>query len=92
MSADLPSENELLRWLSEPVEILVIPSHVFVHNANNYPVLSEAHEKVVLQFLRMRTNLAIKIQANEETSLIKNIQYLQFLVAENEKISDPMFG
>lgn len=92
MSTDLPSEDELLRWLGEPVEILIIPSNIFIYNANNYPVLSRAHKAVVLQFLKMRSNLAIKSYGDENVNLNNYITYLQFLINENNKNPDPMQG
>lgn len=89
---DLPTEKELLRWLGEPVEVLIIPSNIFIYNAKNYPVLSRAHKAVVLQFLRIRCSLAIKVHADEYPNLINYVQYLEFLVTENNKNPDPMAG
>jgi type II protein arginine methyltransferase len=39
LSEDIPSEEELARWLGEPVECLIIPSQLFIINQKNYPVL-----------------------------------------------------
>lgn len=44
MSADLPSDEEIKRWIGERVGLLVIQRACFTNNANNYPVLSLKHK------------------------------------------------
>lgn len=88
MTADLPTTEELLRWTGEPVQILVIPSDIFISNAKNYPVLSKAHKSVLLQFLKFNVNLAVKANASDIVHLRNCIQYLKYIVSEHEKSID----
>lgn len=85
MSADLPSEEELLRWLGEPVEMLIIPSDIFINNPKNYPVLSKAHQSVVMQFLNQKSHLCIKAN-NADGQRLKNcVDYLKYLIQMKPK-------
>lgn len=78
VSADLPSKEEILRWLGEPVELLIIPSNVFITNAHNYPVLSKAHQNVVSKFLsKTKCKFVIKGTGDEMHRLQNHVEYLQ---------------
>lgn len=92
LTADLPSKEELRRWLGEPVELLIITSDVFISNANNYPVLPKAHKSVVVQFLKMKASLAIKTNIADSHHLRNCVAYLKHLIGENQKDVDVMNG
>lgn len=83
LSADLPSREHILRWLGEPLELLIIHSDIFILNRKNYPVLSKAHQAVVIQFIRMGVNLALKTTSEDQTSLKNYVDYLKHLIAHN---------
>jgi len=59
LTADLPSEREIERWLGEPVKALVIPTAIFITNKKGFPVLSRAHQNVVRSFLKVRLSLSV---------------------------------
>ena len=59
LTADLPSEQEIERWLGEPVKALVIPTAIFITNKKGFPVLSRAHQNVVRSFLKVRLSLSV---------------------------------
>lgn len=88
MTADLPSAEELLRWNGEPVHILIIPSDIFIANASNFPVLSKAHQSVLMQFLKHNVNLAVKANATDTIHLRNCIDYLRHMVSAHEKTYD----
>lgn len=90
LSSDLPDSVDILRWLGEPVDLLVIRSDLFIMNRSNYPVLSQAHQKVVLQFLDIGANLALKANDDDSKSLQNYIEYLQFMVKQNGVKDDPI--
>ncbi|XP_043285900.1 protein arginine N-methyltransferase 5 isoform X2 [Venturia canescens] len=50
VSEDLPEMEEIDRWLSEPVQCLVLPTTLFITNKKGYPVLSKAHQHLVRKF------------------------------------------
>lgn len=39
LSADLPSEDEIERWLGEPIKCLMIPTHVFCTNKKRSAII-----------------------------------------------------
>lgn len=90
LSADIPSPDELKRWLGEPVANVVIPAHIFIRNSKNYPVLSKGHQAVVIAF--MRINVAFLIKCNlADRSLRHYTEYLRHLCTKHE-VKDPMQG
>lgn len=92
LTADLPSKIEILRWLGEPVSLLIIPVSIFVSNPHNYPVLATAHKAVVLKFLtKVNCKFAIKV-SEDDRNIHNHVQYLRRLYQENSKLSDPMHG
>lgn len=93
MSADLPSSDEILRWLGEPVDLLIIPTDIFTRNAHNYPVLSKAHKNVALKFLsKMNCKFILKASNDEYSNVIHHVQYLKYLYKENGNCADIMEG
>lgn len=85
MTADLPSTAELLRWTGEPVQMLVIPTDIFISNSQNYPVLSRAHKSVLLQFLKYNVNVALKANVSDIALLRNCIEYLKYFVLESDR-------
>ncbi|XP_059610561.1 protein arginine N-methyltransferase 5 [Phlebotomus argentipes] len=91
LSADIPSHEEILRWLGEQIEYIVVPHDVFIFNRANYPVLSQAHQDVLGRFLR-KTKAKFIVKANpHDPSLRYYAEYLTHL-QEKFKEADPMDG
>jgi len=59
MTADLPDEAAINRWLGEPVRCLILPTHLFMANKKGFPVLSKPHQNIVRQFLRQKAQILI---------------------------------
>lgn len=93
LTADLPKNDTILRWLGENVDLLIIPTHLFIQNRANYPVLPYAHKQMVLKFLE-RTNckLSLKAPDNDSTNLLSYVKYLRYLYTENAARLDSMAG
>lgn len=90
LSSDIPTSEELHRWLGEPIHVLIIPANVFIMNSSNCPVLSRAHQEVLLQFIRHNINFAIK--ANVKDGYLNFYSsYIKYLVDKFQQI-DPMKG
>lgn len=54
LTNDLPDdENEIERWYSEPVRMIIIPTSLFLTNKSGFPVLSKAHQKFINKFLKV---------------------------------------
>lgn len=91
LSADLPSTEEIQRWLCEPVSCLIIPSHIFIRNAQNYPVLSKAHQSVVSAFIK--NDISFMIKCNYTDNSLRNYaEYIRHLGQVHTPTKDPMHG
>lgn len=51
MSMPLPPSSSMMRWVSEPVSLLWLPSSSFLANAKGYPVLSKSAQSLVQQLM-----------------------------------------
>lgn len=90
LSADVPSEEEIKRWLGEPVANIIIPAEIFIRNAQNFPVLSKGHQAVLRAFHRF--NVSFLIKCNSEDRGLRNYSsYIQHL-CEKSTVVDPMKG
>lgn len=79
----MPSEQEIQRWLGEPVEILIVRSDLFVLNKKSYPVMSRAHQAVVLKFLAMGAKIALKCSTADQQCLRNYVEYLNYLIKQD---------
>jgi len=59
LTADLPDDSTLERWLGEPIKCLVIPTHLFQTNKKGFPVLSKAHQSVINKFIHQKVQIMI---------------------------------
>lgn len=51
LSMPLPPSSSMMRWASEPVKLLWLPSTSFLANAKGYPVLSKSAQSLVQQLV-----------------------------------------
>ncbi|KAL7751334.1 hypothetical protein RI367_003194 [Sorochytrium milnesiophthora] len=52
LTAQLPSDTALDRWLAEPIAAVVLPASIFTRNAKGFPVLSKGHQAFVRKLLK----------------------------------------
>ncbi|XP_076622619.1 protein arginine N-methyltransferase 5 [Colletes latitarsis] len=74
VSHDLPEQEEIDRWLGEPVRCLIIPTTLFITNRKGYPVLSKPHQTLVKRFAMLEVQF-ILTGANRH----QNINYYNYL-------------
>lgn len=90
VTADIPSAEEITRWLGEPVRSLIIPTSLFLTNKKGYPVLSRAHQNVLRQFV------PLGVQAVVTGSVVHgSVQYYQQYIEhlwQSVKLTDPLVG
>ncbi|KAL4706818.1 hypothetical protein ACJJTC_010052 [Scirpophaga incertulas] len=60
LSADLPSKEILNRWLGEPVKAVIVPTSLFHTNKKGYPVLSRAHQEVVVSMMEHEAQIVVR--------------------------------
>ncbi|KAL6261469.1 hypothetical protein P5V15_006559 [Pogonomyrmex californicus] len=78
VSHDLPEEDEIDRWLGEPVRCLILPTTLFLTNKKGYPVLSKAHQALVKKFAALEVQF-ILTGASRYQSISFYHNYLDYL-------------
>ncbi|XP_058791996.1 protein arginine N-methyltransferase 5 [Phymastichus coffea] len=78
VSHDLPDQNEIDRWLGEPVKCLIIPTTVFITNKRGFPVLSKAHQIMVKKFCAFDVQFVIS-GANRHENIAIYLHYIDHL-------------
>lgn len=53
LTADLPSEEVLQRWLAEPIKCVILSTSLFLTNKKGYPVLSRAHQAYLRRLFKV---------------------------------------
>ncbi|XP_022181925.1 protein arginine N-methyltransferase 5-like [Myzus persicae] len=75
IGAELPSDEELDRWLGEPVAALIIQSNIFITNKKGYPVLSKPHQ----EFIKKMFNIGCQIVISGQLGIKQQFNYLGHL-------------
>ncbi|XP_053695032.1 protein arginine N-methyltransferase 5 [Sabethes cyaneus] len=91
LTADIPNKQEIYRWLGEPVDAIVISSNIFLTNSNNYPVLSKAHQELLVLFHRTFSCHFILKANPEDKRLVHYSDYIKYIL-RNNFVKDPMQG
>ena len=60
LGRDAPSSLSLDRWCGEPVKAIIIPTSVFLTNPAGRPVLSRAHQRVLLRFMELGAQVILR--------------------------------
>ncbi|KAL5020885.1 hypothetical protein ScPMuIL_000040 [Solemya velum] len=80
LSADLPSEDVLDRWLAEPIKAVVVPTSLFLTNKKGYPVLSKAHQAYVRKLLKMDIQIILTgVDRHPDKGIHSYQQYMDHL-------------
>jgi len=72
---ELPSDEELDRWLGEPVAAIIIQSKIFMTNKKGYPVLSKPHQ----EFIKKMFNIGCQIVISGQLGIKQQFNYLGHL-------------
>lgn len=60
VGASLPTEEELARWVGEPVRAVVVTVAAFTQNRRGYPVLPKRHQEFVSLMLRRSVQVVLR--------------------------------
>ncbi|XP_053677730.1 protein arginine N-methyltransferase 5 [Anopheles nili] len=91
LTADVPKKDEIYRWLGEPIDALVLPANIFLTNANNYPVLSKAHQSM-LTLLYRTFSCHFILKANPSDGHVAHyVDYIKHILRSNH-VQDPLLG
>ncbi|TMW67142.1 hypothetical protein Poli38472_012258 [Pythium oligandrum] len=83
ITADLPSNEELQRWLGEPVRAVLIPTDVFLTNRKGYPTLSQRHQRFFLDLFKYNIQYYLTGRPRHGGGkFLPYVQYLHFLYSK----------
>lgn len=82
LSADLPDEQELDRWLGEPIKAVIIHTSIFLTNKAGFPVLSRPHQVFVNKLFDL--DAYIFISGDSDQNMKPYFEYLSF-IQDNSK-------
>ncbi|KAL5236637.1 hypothetical protein ACI65C_004047 [Semiaphis heraclei] len=83
IGAELPSDEELDRWLGEPVAALIIQSNIFITNKKGYPVLSKPHQ----EFIKKMFNIGCQIVISGQSGIKQQFNYLGHLYQNTSSLT-----
>jgi len=83
IGAELPSDEELDRWLGEPVAALIIQSNIFITNKKGYPMLSKPHQ----EFIKKMFNIGCQIVISGQSGIKQQFNYLGYLYQNTSSLT-----
>lgn len=83
IGAELPSSEELNRWLGEPVTALIIDQSAFLLNKKGYPVLSHSHQ----EFIKKMFNIGCQIIITASSHIQQYVNYLSCLYRNTKSLT-----
>ncbi|CAK1599643.1 unnamed protein product [Parnassius mnemosyne] len=91
LSADLPAQEILKRWLGEPVKAIIVPTSIFHNNKKGYPVLSRAHQQLVINMVEHEAQVIVS--GARRSNIEYYVQYLfRMWQRRPYKADDPMLS
>lgn len=91
VTADLPCDLYISRWLGEPVKCLIISTEIFLTNKRGFPVLPKAHQNVIKAMAGIDAQILVT-GARRHESMKHYVQYLDHLWQQSSVIADPIYA
>jgi len=85
LTTNLPSEEQLLQWLGEPIKCVIIPTSIFLTNSAGFPTLSRAHQKFLKKIFQY--NIQFVLSGNSMDYMKDYHRYLVFLHSNQPPLS-----
>lgn len=60
VTPDIPPEEEVARWMGEPIKCLVLSTTLFVTNKKGYPVLLRPHQNLMKSLATLDVQVVIR--------------------------------
>ncbi|XP_065886445.1 protein arginine N-methyltransferase 5-like isoform X2 [Dysidea avara] len=79
VSKDLPPENELDRWLGEPIKVGILSTDIFLLNKKGYPVLPKAHQVFITKLFKLNIQLVLTGSSRVDKGIHSYKLYLDHL-------------
>lgn len=88
LTTDLPDEQELDRWLGEPIKAVIAPTAIFLTNKAGFPVLSRPHQVFINKLFDL--DACIIISGESDQNMRPYFEYLSFI--HNNNKSDKLYN
>lgn len=86
ITADLPSDSCIERWMSEPIKLVVVPTSLFLTNKNGFPVLSKVHQTLVHKLFSLGPDFLITGACRHPDKGIKKYyEYMNYLYKQYQQ-------
>lgn len=80
VTADIPSEEAVQRWLAEPVKAIAVSTKLFLTNKKGYPVLSKPHQTLIRNFYKLDVQVVLTgVERHADKGIRCYQQYLEHL-------------
>ena len=79
ITAELPDECILDRWLGEPIRCAIVPTSIFLTNKKGFPVLSRAHQLFVKKLFKLQTQFIISGPLRHPEMKLYQ-QYIEYII------------
>lgn len=74
------SDDEVNRWLSEPIKFLMLNTSLFLTNKHGFPVLSKGHQRLVCKFFKNDIDIIIEgINLHDNKGMENYAHYMNYL-------------
>lgn len=77
LSIDLPDQQELDRWLGEPIKAVIVSTSIFLTNKAGFPVLSRPHQVFISKLFDL--DACIFLSAESDKKIQPYFEYLSFI-------------
>lgn len=88
LSIDLPDQQELDRWLGEPIKAVIVPTSIFLTNKSGFPVLSRPHQVFINKLFDL--DVCVFISGDSDLNAQSYFEYLTFI--HNANKSDKLYS
>ncbi|KAL1457835.1 hypothetical protein WDU94_008026 [Cyamophila willieti] len=88
VNGDICDEDELDRWLGEPLRSVFLSTHVFQTNRSGFPVLNTALANFLKKVLEKNLQVVI-VGVNRHEGYLRYVQYMQYLKKHSHS-DDPL--
>ncbi|KAK7114500.1 protein arginine N-methyltransferase 5-like [Littorina saxatilis] len=80
LTADIPAEAMIERWLSEPLKAILVSTKLFLTNKKGYPVLSKPHQNLIRKLFKLDVQVILTgVDRHPEKGIRCYQQYLDHL-------------
>jgi len=88
ITADLPPEAELERWLGEPVKAMFLPTSVFLTNKKGYPTLSRRHQAFIKNLYKFKAQIVLQGRPRHSGGYLPYLQYMDHLKSQLAQMTE----